>query len=101
MILWVAKHPQAHPDMLGLIPGFLSENDSRPAKAQFHTNYISGWNSFQGFKMLEDGSLKYPGDPPTRLLFEAKFRNETIRFYNHSWVAIVQQDGSFEVARMD
>jgi hypothetical protein len=28
-------------------------------------------------------------------------RDEEIRFYDYSWLAIVQPDGSFEVARVD
>lgn len=100
-MIWIAKHPQAHPDMLGFIPNFLNEDDPRSVKEQFNSNYISGWNSFPGFTMLENGNMTYPGDPPMILLFETKLRNETIRFYQHEWVAILQPDGSFEVSRMD
>jgi hypothetical protein len=51
--------------------------------------------------MLKNGNIKYPGDPQNKLLFEAKLRDETIRVYEHAWVAIAQPDGSFEIARMD
>lgn len=100
---WVQKHPKATLDMMGYIPEWLSEDDLRSAKEQIDSNYRhgGGWNTFQGFKMAEDGNLEYPEDPPTLLLFEARLRQESIRFYQHAWVAIVQEDGSFEVARID
>jgi hypothetical protein len=46
------------------------------------------------FAMLADGNLSYPGDPPTKLLAEARLRNEVIRFYEHSWLVVMQEDGS-------
>jgi hypothetical protein len=51
--------------------------------------------------MLENGNLSYPGDLETRLLFESNLRDETIRFYEGSWLAIIQPDGFFEIARLD
>lgn len=45
--------------------------------------------------------LLYPGDPPLKLLAERKFRNETLLFYEHSWLAIMQEDGTWEVCRVD
>lgn len=103
MLTWKMMHPQARPDMLGYIPGFLSENDPRPAREQLDTAYShgGGWTPFHGFTILPDGNLKYPGDPPVELLAETHLRNETIRFYNHSWVCIIQPDGSYEICRMD
>ena len=63
--------------------------------------FAGGWQPFKGFKMLPSGDLSYPGDPPMRLLYETRLRDETVRFYECSWVAIVQQNSSFEVCRMD
>lgn len=103
-MIWIMKHPQATIEMLGYIPSFVSDDDPRPAREQLHQNYLpgGGWRSFKGFKMLPSGNLSYPGDPETRLLAEATTRaGETIRFYEHSWVAVVQQDGSYEISRMD
>lgn len=98
---WIFKHPRATFEHLGYIPSFLSLSDPRPAKEQIHSAYISGWHSFPGFEMAPNGDMLYPGDPPTKLLAEAKFRDETLRFYEHAWLAIVQPDGSFEVSRLD
>lgn len=100
---YIRKHPRATMSMLGYLPSFLNEADPRPAKEQFHTAYGhgGGWNSFPGFTMLSSGDIQYPGDPPVPLLYETKLRDETIRFYLHAWVAIIQPDGSFEISRMD
>jgi len=101
-MIWVAKHPQTTQEMLGYIPSFLSEDDPRPAAVQFNSNYpFGGWDPFPGFKMMANGNLLYPGDPPVELLAETKLRDEVIRFYNHAWVVIIQPDGSFEACRMD
>lgn len=90
-------------EMLGFIPDFLSEADPRSAREQFNANYshAGGWKPFKGFTMLKNGNLKYPGDEPTRLLAETRLRDETIRFYQHAWVAVIQTDGSYEICRMD
>ena len=100
---WIPKHPKATPEMMGYFPGFLSEDDPRPAREQIDSNYQhgGGWQPFHGFTMLPDGNLSYPGDPPVQLLWETKLRDETIRFYNHAWCSIIQPDGSFEISRVD
>jgi hypothetical protein len=102
-MVWKAKHPQADPEMMGYIPMFLNDEDPRSAREQLDLAYGhgGGWRPFKGFTMLSNGNMQYPGDPPTQLLFESKMRNEIIRFYDCSWVAIIQPDGSFEVCRMD
>lgn len=99
---WRMIHPKMTPEMLGWIPFFLSEDDPRPAREQFDENYRhgGGFRPLPGFTMSAE-ALHYPEDPPFALLAETKLRDETIRFYNGSWVAIVQPDGSYEVARLD
>lgn len=100
---WELKHPQATLESLGYIPEFLTTLDSRPAKEQFHHCYSfgGGWRPFVGFTMRPDGDIEYKGDAPVPLIAETKLRDETIRFYDHAWVAIIQPDGSFEVSRLD
>ena|ERR1700761_2586873 len=98
---WEQIHPKANYGHLGYIPDFLNVLDPRPAKEQFAEKYISGWSPFKGHTKMEDDSLQYPGDPPMKPMWKAKLRDETIIVYQHAWVAIIQPDGSYEVARMD
>lgn len=102
MINFICKNERAI-EMLGYIPQFLSEKDPRPAREQFDEAYKhgGGWQPFSGFTMLKNGDMQYPGDPPTRMIAIGALRDESIRVYEHAWVAIVQPDGSYEVCRMD
>ncbi len=88
-------------DHLGFLPEFLSDDDPRPAKDQFAANYVSGWRPFNGFKMGEDHSIAYPGDPTFLPLAQTRLRDELICYYRSSWVAIIQPDGNYEICRMD
>lgn len=107
MIKFTHKHPRMDDEALGLIPQFFNEEDPRSAREQIAANYSfgGGWSPLSGWKMAEDGTITYgegeDQDPPLKVLSEAKMRDETIRFYAHAWVAIVQPDGSYEVARID
>jgi len=96
-------HEMCDPNHVGYIPGWLDENDPRPARDQLHTNYVhgGGWRPFKGFELRDDLSLKYPGDPAHPALAVMKMRDEMIITYQFGWVAIIQLDGSFEVSRMD
>lgn len=86
------------------IPSFLDDRNPAPAKEQLDHNYAhgGGWKPFNGFKMnMKDHSIKYPGDPAFGAYACIKMRDEEIYVYPHGWVAIVQKDGSYEIARMD
>ena len=95
-------HPKATPDHVGLIPEFMSESNPQPAKAQIHANYAhgGGWHNMEGFTM-KGTTLWYPGDPAYEAIAVMKLRDETILVYEYGITAIVQRDGSFEVARLD
>lgn len=102
-MIWHLRHPAATPDHLGYVPDFLSEDDPAPAREQIHKNYRhgGGWQPFTGVKM-DEGCLRFPGDPPFPLIAETRLRDETIRLYgNGPWLAIVQPDGSYEVSKID
>lgn len=92
---------------LGILPMFFNEADPRSAKEQCHERYAhgGGWNQFNGFKLhkTEIGRyhLQYPEDPPMREIARAKLRDETIVLFDNSWVAIIQPDEGYEVARID
>ena len=91
---------------LGVLPMFFDEADPNPASVQIHHRYAhgGGWHPFSGFELKKDGRghyLSYPEDPPMREIAQGKMRDETIILFDHNWVAIVQRDGTFEVARVD
>jgi hypothetical protein len=100
-------HPRCTYEHLGFIPDWLHDANPAPAKEQLHACYGhgGGWSPFNGFKLGADDSLNYPGDPPQKPFAEISFddpeRTERVLMYEHSWVAIIQADRSFEVCRMD
>ena len=108
-LIWVPTHPGVTFDHLGYIPTFLDADNPKPAATQIDANYGhgGGWRPFNGFKLEEDGALKYPGDPPTRLLYKTMLPAsddrpiEYIFFYQHSWLRVAHDDGWWEVSRLD
>jgi hypothetical protein len=103
---WKLLHPDMTLEHLGFIPLIIVAADHRSAKEQIADRYAhgGGWSPYRGFQMVAGGTLVHPGDyedEELRPLAEATLRDETIRFYDHSWVSIEQPDGSYEVSRMD
>ena len=98
-------HPQAVPDHVGCLPEWLNHDDPDPAAKQFNKHYQhgGGWRPQPGFKLYDDNSLKYPGDPRFWPLAQIHFRDELelIFVYQYGIVCIIQPDRSFEVCRMD
>lgn len=103
MPMWIALHAEVTAEHLGLLPGMLDEDDPAPAREQLDRAYQhgGGWQPFVGHTLQDDLSLQYPGDPPTRAIAMTRLRDETIVLYQHSWVAIIQPDRSYEICRMD
>lgn len=101
MIFHVAPNIPFPEDYIGIIPQML--HDDRPVREQLNEGYAhgGGWQPFDGFTMDEAGRLCFPGDPPQSPRVWTDYGSERIIFYDHAWVAILQRDGSFEVARMD
>jgi hypothetical protein len=109
---WAVEHGYTQ-EMLGFLPQFLHTDDPRPAAEQFDENYAhgGGWNPHPNMAPLwhisdHDKALIYgdgaePAPEVHRLLATAQLRDERIHFFDGSWVAIIQPDGSFEVERMD
>jgi len=95
--------PQSSPEDWGLILGMIDPGDPRPAREQLNAGYQpSGWHPQDGFKFNpKTGLMSYPGDPPLSPLSAIPLRREMIVLYPYSYVAIVQPDGAFEIARMD
>ena len=103
MIVWQFLHPQMTINHLGFIKDWLSELNPADAVEQIDRNYRhgGGWFDCNGFKMRGQGVLFGAGDPPLWPLAKTHLRNETIYFYQHAWVAVVQPNGSYRVARID
>lgn len=99
---WELVHPQATADMLGYVPGFVRADDPRPAREQIDDRYgqYGGWRPNPRWQ-LRDDSIIYPGDPPRPLVARATHGTETINFYAGAYIAIVQPDGAYEIARLD
>lgn len=104
MITFTLLHPKATHEMLGMIPGFFDEADRSSAREQLDQAYQhgGGWRPMRAWKYDPTSlELRYPGDPPIAPVAMGKLRDELILIYPHSWVCVVQPNGSFEVARMD
>lgn len=105
MIQFIPLDSQVTPESLGLIPMFLSLDDPAPAAEQFDGNYAhgGGWQPMSGWRLDDDFVLHYldDEDPPLTPLAVARFRDETILVYPYAWVVVLQEDGSFEISRMD
>lgn len=91
------------PEVWGIIPSFLDVNDPRPAQEQINERYISGWNPAPEGMKLEflQMVLTYPGDPPFKCLGMMMFRDELLMMFQSEFVAIVQKDRSYKIARLD
>ena len=104
---WKFLDPKTTLADLGLIPGFLSEDDPRPASEQVDSNYKKAsewnrWRSLEGFTLNPDTlALAYPLDPDMLPIAMTQFRDETIVVYPDAWILILQKDGLFEVARVN
>jgi hypothetical protein len=95
-------HPRCTLDHWGYIPGFLREDDPRPARVQINERYQGRWRPFKGHTLGSHNELHYPGDPPQYPVSVMRFREERLFLYQPGdWVLIMQPDGSWEVARMD
>lgn len=102
-MIWKFLHPKATAEHLGLIPAFLNHANPEPAAKQIDRYYAhgGGWKPVPGFTLNADGTLQFPGDPPLKAIAETQLGDETVRLYQLAFVAIIQKDGSLEVARVD
>ena len=87
----------------GYIPGFLDEDDPRPAREQIDARSPGGWHALPPQLRFDSETLimTYPGDPPFEPVGLLMFRDERLLLYPGDFVVIVQRDGSWEGARLD
>lgn len=102
----------------GFIPHWLNEADEDDAVEQLHKNYghgggwhdTEGWTLLIGIKQSEAKDhvkmncmywLDYPEDPLLPMRALGIMRKEMVIVFDHGYVAVVQPDMTFRVARMD
>ena len=105
-MIWTVQHTKNEKvikNAIGFIPSMLREDNPKSAVEQLHEGYAhgGGWRKMDGWTLNSDNSIFYPGDPSLVPFTWAKLRDELILVYPHAWVAVVQPDRSFEIARMD
>ena len=100
---WTAMNPSITVEHLGLIPMMLDVDNPQSARDQLNAGYQhgGGWHPFAGFRIDKQLRLHYSGDPPTNPIAYCMLRDEKIVLYEHAWVAIIQPNGYYEIARMD
>lgn len=99
---WKLIHRAASFDMLGYVPAFLLDDDPRPAREQFQERYVyGGWRPIKGFTKDAADGLHYPEDPVLPAVAYRMLRQERIVMYPGAVFAIIQPDGSWDVARLD
>ena len=86
---------------LGALPDMLDANDPAPAREQLGRRYQHGFRGRSGWYLDADDVLHFPGDRPYRPIAELRMRDERILVFECSFVAVIQSDRSFEVARID
>jgi hypothetical protein len=88
----------------GELKWMLSDTNPHPAREQFDAAYFhgGGFTPMKGWTYDPlDYGITYPGDEKLLPVAWTELRSERIYLYRHAWVAIVQPDDSFVVARMD
>jgi hypothetical protein len=91
----------------GFLPLFLNTDNPAGAVDQINKSYAhgGGWHDFHGFDLIATKTgayrLQYPQDPPMKEISRTTLRDEIVVLFTYDWVAVIQQDGSFRVARLD
>ncbi len=95
-------------DAAGLLTRFLYEEDPRSAAEQLDDRYQhgGGWRTIKGFTLKKGTNydqyyIFYPGDPPYLEVSRTQLRKEIVVLFQSAWVAVIQPDGNFEIARID
>lgn len=92
------------PKLWGYIPSYLDVHDERPAAAQLAARYIGGWKPRDWFHLeqMPSGYYALKGkDVPVAEIARMWFGSETLVLFEQFWCAIIQPDGSYEVACVD
>lgn len=104
----LCKREAFHPDLVGLIPSFLNENDPTPIAKQIDAAYQhgGGWRPIAGMSL--EAPFRLRGHNDTRGYQPIAFTHLSDReeqvlviVFESGMTAIMQADGSYEVARLD
>ncbi|RPI45491.1 MAG: hypothetical protein EHM67_02380 [Hyphomicrobiaceae bacterium] len=101
---WIALDHRVTEDLLGFLPLIFDDRDPAPAREQVEAKYAhgGGWQPLPDWRVdVATGLAKYPGDSAIKPVCATMIRDEKILLYPHSWVCIIQPDGSYEMARID
>lgn len=102
---WKILDPRVEPADLGLVPYIISQLDGRPVAEQVADKYAhgGGWSPYgqDKWRMDEDGTLHYPGDPAFKPWAMTQVGVEIVRFYDHALVSVLHGDGTLSVVRLD
>ena len=94
---------------LGFLPEWWrAQYDERPVTQQLHDAYRhgGGWDPLPGFVLQDGNKAQYKPndpdrDPPYEPLAIGEANGEKVIVYDHSWVGVINKDGTFEMNRMD
>lgn len=103
--------------VVGILPDLLNVYDPRPVKDQLNETYDhgGGWRPIKGFTLkavapglpvesrdvLAKLTAHFPNDPPFREVSRTIMGDELLVLFECDFMAIIQRDGSFEMARVD
>ena len=90
--------------IVGILPSFVNEGNPMSVTKQINDRYShgGGWRPLEGFVMdKNDRSIQYPEDPKLMPLAVGVIKGCEVIVYDHGWVAVVNEDGSYEVSRID
>lgn len=100
---WTFYRPDAA-EWIGAIPLIINSAYDEPVAEQIAIGYAhgGGWMPFEGFVFSPEAmTITYPDDPPYEAVAEVTIRGERVIVYPHAWVMVLQQDGTFQVTKMD
>lgn len=104
--VWEFLHDDFNMEMLGFIPGWLSNDDPDPPEKQIDKNYShgGGWRPMSSKEWgvdRETYTIQYPEDPPLLPLAKTKVHDDIVVFYPYAFVGVFRPDGTYEIARVD
>ena len=94
-----------HQEELGLIPSMINMFSEDDVATQLDNNYQhgGGFRNQEGFTYSHDDndSMSYSDDPPMYPIAKFVAGSETVFVYPHAYVAVIQEDETHVISRMD